>query len=85
MPVITSKEARNNILVSAVETLRKSDGIAEKWSKVKRDSSYDKNYELVWDNIKDLDAQSEDYRGVMWLAHATCRRSFHNTLTLEIN
>ena len=28
--VITSKEARNNVSVSAMETLKKPDGIAEK-------------------------------------------------------
>ena len=62
--VITSKEARNNISVSAMETLKKLAGIAEKWSKVKPVSSYAKNYELVWDKIKYLDTQSEDYQGV---------------------
>ena len=50
--VITSKEARNNISVSAMETLMKPHGIAEKWSKVKPVSSYAKNYEVVWDKIK---------------------------------
>ena len=50
----TSKEARNNISVSAMETSKKLDEIAEKWSKVKPVSSHAKNYELVWDKIKDL-------------------------------
>ena len=47
-----------------METLKKLGGIAEKWSKVKPVSSYAKNYELVWDKIKYLDTQSEDYQGV---------------------
>ena len=63
--VITSKEARNNISVSVLETLKKLDGIAEKSSKVKSVSSHAKNYELVWDKIKDLDTQSKDYEDVM--------------------
>ena len=63
--VITSKEARNDISVSAMEILKKLGGIAEKWSKVKPVSSYAKNYELVWDKIKDLDTQSEDYHRVI--------------------
>ena len=63
--VITSKEARNNISVSVLETLKKLDGIAEKSSKVKSVSSHAKNYELIWDKIKDLDTQSEDYQDVM--------------------
>ena len=54
--VITPKEARNNISVDAMETLKKPDGIAENWSKVKPVSSYAKNYELVWDKIRGLDA-----------------------------
>ena len=83
--VITSKEARNNITVSAMETLKKPDGIAEKWSKVKPVSSYAKNYELVWDKTKNLDTQSEDHQGVTWLAHATCHHNFHNTKKLEKN
>ena len=77
--VITSKEARNKISVSTMETLKKLDGIEEKWSKVKPISSHAKNYELVWNKIKDLDSQSEDYESVMWLAYATRRRNFHNT------
>ena len=57
---ITTKEVRNNISFNSMETLKKPDGIAEKWSKVKPVSSHAKNYELVWDKIKDLDTQSED-------------------------
>ena len=45
--VITSKEARNNISVSAMETLKKLDGIAEKWPKAKPVSSHAKNYVLI--------------------------------------
>ena len=45
---ITSKEARNNISVSMMETLKKPSG---------KPSSYAKNYELVWGKIKDLDTQ----------------------------
>ena len=45
--VITSKEARNNISVSAMETFNKDGGIADRWSKVKPVSSRAKNYELV--------------------------------------
>ena len=37
--VITSKEAKDNISVSVMATLKKLDGIAEKWSKVKPISS----------------------------------------------
>ena len=33
--VITSKKAKDNISVSVMATLKKLDGIAEKWSKVK--------------------------------------------------
>ena len=62
--VIISKEARNNISVSPMETLKKPGGTAENWSKVKPVCSYAKNYELIWDKIKDLDTQSEDYQGV---------------------
>ena len=62
--VITSKEARNNISVSVIATLKKPGGIAVKWSRVKPVSSYAKNYELLWDKIKDLYTQSEDYQGV---------------------
>ena len=36
-----------------METSKKLDEIAEKWSKVKPVSSHAKNYELVWDKIKD--------------------------------
>ena len=68
-----------------MKTLKKSDGIVKTWPKVKAVSSYAKNYELVWDKIKDLDTQSEDYQGIMWSAHATCRRNFHNTKKLETN
>ena len=68
-----------------IETLKKPDEIAEKWSKVKPVSSYAKNYELVWYKVNNLDAQSEDYQGVTWLAHATCRHNFHNTMKLETN
>ena len=65
-----------------METLKKPGGIAENWLKVKPISSY----ALVWDKVKDLDTQSEDYhQGVTWPVHATCRRSFHNTKKLEIN
>ena len=49
-----------------METSKNFDEIAEKWSKVKPVSSHAKNYEMVWDKIKDLDPQSEDYEGVMW-------------------
>ena len=42
-----------------METLKKVDGIAGKWSNVKPVSSYGKNYELIWDKIKHLDTQSE--------------------------
>ena len=45
--VIISKEARNNIPVSAMETLKKVDGIAGKWSNVKPLSSHGENYELI--------------------------------------
>ena len=45
--VITSKEARNNISVSAMETFNEDGGIADRWSKVKPVSSRAKNYELV--------------------------------------
>ena len=48
-----------------MEILKKLDGIAEKSSKVKSVSSHAKNYELVWDKIKDLDTQSKDYEDVM--------------------
>ena len=41
--VITSKEARNNIIVSAMEKMKKPDGISGKWSKVKPVSSHTKN------------------------------------------
>ena len=83
--VITSIESRNNISVSAMETLKKPGGKAEKWTKVKPISSYAKNFELVWDNIKDLDTQSGKYQGVTWLALATCCCNFHNTKNLETN
>ena len=68
-----------------METLKKLDGIAEKWSKAKPVSSHAKNYELIWDRIKDLNAQSEDHNGVMRPAYATCHRNFHNTKKLETN
>ena len=69
-----------------METLKKPGRIAEKWPKVKPVSSYAKNYELVWDKIKDLDTQSEDdYQGVTWPAHATCRHNFYNTKKLQTN
>ena len=68
-----------------MEILKKPGGIAEKWLKVRPVSSYAKNYKLIWDKIKDLDTQSEDYQGVTWTAHATCRRNFHNTKKLETN
>ena len=32
-----------------------------------------------------MDTQSEDYQGVTWPDHATCRRNFHNTKKLETN
>ena len=83
--VITSKEARNNISVSVIATLKKPGGIAVKWLKVKPVSSYAKNYELLWDKIKDLYTQSEDYQGVRWPAHATCHCNFHNTKKLKTN
>ena len=47
-----------------MEILKKPGGIAEKWLKVRPVSSYAKNYKLIWDKIKDLDTQSEDYQGV---------------------
>ena len=53
--VITSKEVRNNISVSAIETWKKPDGIVEQWPKVKPVPFYAKKHELVWDKIKDLD------------------------------
>ena len=68
-----------------METLKKLDGIAEKWSKAKPVSSHAKNYVLIWGKIKDLDTQSEDNNGVMRPAHATCHRNFHNTKKLETN
>ena len=68
-----------------METLKKLDGIAEKWSKAKPVSSHAKNYELIWDRIKDLNTQSEDHNGVMRPAYATCHRNFHNTKKLETN
>ena len=68
-----------------MEILKKPGGIAEKWLKVRPVSSYVKNYKLVWDKIKDLDTQSEDYQGVTWTAYATCRRNLHNTKKLETN
>ena len=46
---------------------------------------YAKNHELVWNKIKDLDTQSEDYQSVTWPAHATCRLNFHNRKKLETN
>ena len=66
-----------------METLKKPGGTAENWSKVKPVCSYAKNYELIWDKIKDLDTQSEDYQDVMWPAHATCRCNFHNQRNLK--
>ena len=83
--VMTSKEARNNISVSVIATLKKPGGIAAKWSKVKPVFSYAKNYELLWDKIKDLYTQSEDYQGVRWPAHAACHCNFHNTKKLKTN
>ena len=83
--VIAPKEARNNISVSAMETLKKPGGMAEKWSKVKPVSSFAKIYDLVWDKIKDLDTQSEEYQRITWPALATCCRIFHNTKNLETN
>ena len=68
-----------------METLKKPGGIAEKWPKVKPVSFYAKNYELVWNKIKDLDRQSENYQGITRLAHAKCRRNFHNKKKLETN
>ena len=46
--------------VNVMKTLKKPDGLIEKWSKVKPASSYAKHYELVWNKIKDLDTQLED-------------------------
>ena len=66
-----------------MEILKKLDGIAEKSSKVKSVSSHAKNYELVWDKIKDLDTQSKDYEDVMWPAHATCCCNFNNQRNLK--
>ena len=34
-----------------METLKKVDGIAGKWSNVKPLSSHGENYELIWDKI----------------------------------
>ena len=68
-----------------METLKNLGGTAKKWLKVQPVSSYAKNYELVWDKIKDLDKPSEDYRGVTWLDHATCCCNFHTTKKLEAN
>ena len=48
-----------------MEILKKADGIAEEWLKVKPVSSCTENYELVWDKIKDFDTQPEEYEGVM--------------------
>ena len=82
---ITSKEVRNDISVSTMETLKKIDGIVEKSSNVKQVSAQAKNYEPFWDKIKNVDTQSEDYEGVMWLVHATCHSNFHNKKKLETN
>ena len=76
--VITSKEARNCISISAMKAVKKLDGIWNKWSKVKPVSCYTKNYELVLDEIKDLDAKSEEHQDVTWPDHATCCRHFHS-------
>ena len=81
----TSKEVRKNISVSAMETLKKIDGIVEKWSNVKPVSSQAKNYEPFWDKIKNVDTESEDYEGVMWPVRATCHSNFHNKKKLETN
>ena len=83
--VITRKEARIYILVSKKETLKKLEGIAGKLLKVKSVCSHAKNYELVWNKVKDLDTQSEDYEGVLCSAHATCCCNFYNTKKLETN
>ena len=83
--VITSKEASNTISVSTMETLKKSHGIAEKWSKIKLVSSCAKNYDFVWGRIKNLDTQSENYQGIMWAIYATYRCDFQNTKKLETN
>ena len=45
--IITSKEARNNVSVNAMETLKKPDAIAEKKANVKPVSTYTKNYEII--------------------------------------
>ena len=82
---ITSKEVRNDISVSTMETLKKIDGIVEKSSNVKQVSAQAKDYEPFWDKIKNVDTQSEDYEGVMWLVHATCHSNFHNKKKLETN
>ena len=80
---ITSKEVKKNISVSAMETLKKLDGIVEKWSNVRPVSSQAKNYEPFWDKIKNVDTESEDYEGVMWPVHATCHSNFHNKKKLR--
>ena len=68
-----------------METLKKIDGIVEKWSNVKPVSSQAKNYEPFWDKIKNVDTESEDYEGVMWPVRATCHSNFHNKKKLETN